>query len=225
MKVHAVAKVRLDADGRVTGVEWGPVNTQTNEWHTEPRVADVSEVVDALRRGEDVFALFRPARARARPALSRRRVRQRLGHRQSRRPAHPRARDPRHAARRGLMSEGAAPPCSSPACAPSGAAPAASTGRCSTSWPNVRRPGDVLLDRHRGRVGCARRSRHRKLSHAADRRGRGGSLSRPGHAAGADGRAAACAVPSPATLAPAARPSLVASALRDRRAGAASGIS
>ena len=36
MKVHAVAKVRLDADGRVTGVEWGPVNTETNEWHTEP---------------------------------------------------------------------------------------------------------------------------------------------------------------------------------------------
>ena len=41
MKVHAVAKVRLDADGRVTGVEWGPVNTETNEWHTEPQVADV----------------------------------------------------------------------------------------------------------------------------------------------------------------------------------------
>ena len=37
MKVHAVAKVRLDADGRVTGVEWGPVNTETNEWHTEPQ--------------------------------------------------------------------------------------------------------------------------------------------------------------------------------------------
>ena len=48
MKVHAVAKVRLDADGRVTGVEWGPVNTESNEWHTEPQVADVSEVVAAL---------------------------------------------------------------------------------------------------------------------------------------------------------------------------------
>ena len=58
MKVHAVARVRLDADGRVTGVEWGPVNTETNEWHTEPAIADVSEVVAALRRGEDVFALF-----------------------------------------------------------------------------------------------------------------------------------------------------------------------
>ena len=58
MKVHAVAKVRLDADGRVTGVEWGPVNTETNEWHTEPAVADVSEVVAALQRGDDVFALF-----------------------------------------------------------------------------------------------------------------------------------------------------------------------
>jgi len=30
MKVHAVARVRLDADGRVTGVEWGPVDTVTN---------------------------------------------------------------------------------------------------------------------------------------------------------------------------------------------------
>lgn len=58
MKVHAVAKVRLDADGRVTGVEWGPVDTATNEWHTEPAVADVTEVVAALDRGEDVYALF-----------------------------------------------------------------------------------------------------------------------------------------------------------------------
>jgi hypothetical protein len=58
MKVHAVAKVRLDADGRVTGVEWGPVNTETNEWHTEPQIAEASEVVAALERGEDVFALF-----------------------------------------------------------------------------------------------------------------------------------------------------------------------
>ena len=48
MKVHAVARVRLDADGRVTGVDW----------HTEPVIADVSEVVAALRRGDDVFALF-----------------------------------------------------------------------------------------------------------------------------------------------------------------------
>ena len=58
MKVHAVAKVRLDADGRVTGVEWGPVNTETNEWHTEPQIADAAEVVAALERGEDVYALF-----------------------------------------------------------------------------------------------------------------------------------------------------------------------
>ena len=58
MKGHAVAKVRLDADGRVTGVEWGPVNTETNEWHTEPQIAEVSEVVAALNHGDDVFALF-----------------------------------------------------------------------------------------------------------------------------------------------------------------------
>ncbi len=58
MKVHAVAKVRLDTDGRVTGVEWGPVDTTNNEWHTEPEVADVSDAVAALDRGEVVFALF-----------------------------------------------------------------------------------------------------------------------------------------------------------------------
>ena len=61
MKVHAVARVRLDADGRVTGVEWGPVNTETNEWHTEPAIADVAEVVAALRaRRRRVRALSRP---------------------------------------------------------------------------------------------------------------------------------------------------------------------
>ena len=63
MKVHAVAKVRLDADGRVTGVEWGPVNTETNEWHTEPQIADVSEVVAALAA--------RRRRVRAVPGLAR----------------------------------------------------------------------------------------------------------------------------------------------------------
>ena len=58
MKVHAVTKVRLDADGRVTGVEWGPVDTVSNEWHTEPQGAAVSAVVAALEHGDDVFALF-----------------------------------------------------------------------------------------------------------------------------------------------------------------------
>ena len=58
MRVHAVAKVRLDADGRVTGVEWGPVDTVSNECHTEPQIAEVGEVVAALEHGDDVFALF-----------------------------------------------------------------------------------------------------------------------------------------------------------------------
>ena len=74
MKVHAVAKVRLDADGRVTGVEWGPVNTESNDWHTEPQIADVAEVVAALEHGEDVFALFPTSHGMMpMPALSRRR--------------------------------------------------------------------------------------------------------------------------------------------------------
>src|SRR5512140_1209523 len=57
MKVHAVAKVRLDGDGRVTGVEWGPVNTETNEWHTEPQIADVSAVAPPRAHGDHVCAL------------------------------------------------------------------------------------------------------------------------------------------------------------------------
>jgi hypothetical protein len=58
MKIYAVSKVRLDADGRITGVEWGPVNTDSNEWHAEPVVSDVAEVVAALHRGDLVFSLF-----------------------------------------------------------------------------------------------------------------------------------------------------------------------
>ena len=82
MKVHAVAKVRLDADGRVTGVEWGPVNTATNEWHTDPAVADVSEVVAAIAppRGR-VRALPDRHGLDADAALPGRRLRQRLARR------------------------------------------------------------------------------------------------------------------------------------------------
>ena len=56
--MKAVAGGRGDADGRGAGGEWVPVNTETNEWHTEPQIADVAEVVAALNHGEDVFALF-----------------------------------------------------------------------------------------------------------------------------------------------------------------------
>ncbi|RQP21872.1 phosphatidylserine/phosphatidylglycerophosphate/cardiolipin synthase [Piscinibacter terrae] len=61
MTVHAVTKVRLDDDGRVTGVEWGRVDTINNQWETGPAVADVIDVVDAIHAGDAVFALFSTA--------------------------------------------------------------------------------------------------------------------------------------------------------------------
>jgi hypothetical protein len=56
--IHAVSKVGLDADGRVTRVYWGPVNTHTNDWAAPEKVSSVDEVVEAIRSGAEVFALF-----------------------------------------------------------------------------------------------------------------------------------------------------------------------
>ena len=54
----AVSKVGLDADGRVTSVLWGRVDTQANAWATPEVVAPVAEAVEALQAGDRVFALF-----------------------------------------------------------------------------------------------------------------------------------------------------------------------
>ena len=54
----AVSRVRLDADGRVTAVVWGQVDTRKNDWATPEVVAPVVEAVIALDRGDPVFALF-----------------------------------------------------------------------------------------------------------------------------------------------------------------------
>ncbi len=58
MKVYAVSKVRLDADGRITHVLWGEVDTRRNEWVDGEAVVPVSEAVRALHSGHEVFALF-----------------------------------------------------------------------------------------------------------------------------------------------------------------------
>jgi len=55
---HAVSEVALDADGRITAVRWGPVNTQSNDWAAPQQHADVMAVVRALHAGQQVFALF-----------------------------------------------------------------------------------------------------------------------------------------------------------------------
>lgn len=58
MGVYAVSKVRLDKDGRVTGVLWGRVDTQANKWATHEVVAPVKDVVAAIHDGDEVLALF-----------------------------------------------------------------------------------------------------------------------------------------------------------------------
>lgn len=58
MTVHAISKVRLDGDGRVTHVYWGPVDTERNDWSGPEVEAPVIDVVDALRAGDHVYALF-----------------------------------------------------------------------------------------------------------------------------------------------------------------------
>ncbi len=58
MNTFAVSKVGLDADGRVTQVQWGRVDTRKNAWATPEVVAPVSEAVNALNAGDQVVALF-----------------------------------------------------------------------------------------------------------------------------------------------------------------------
>ena len=48
----------LDADGRVTAVEWGTVDARTHQWQSPPQVARVEDVVAAIRAGQPVLALF-----------------------------------------------------------------------------------------------------------------------------------------------------------------------
>jgi hypothetical protein len=58
LSVFAVSKVRLDQDGRVVAVYWGRVDTVANQWAGPEFVAPVADVVNAIRSGDQVFALF-----------------------------------------------------------------------------------------------------------------------------------------------------------------------
>lgn len=58
MKVFAISRVRLDADGRITHVFWGEVNTRKNEWARPETVAPVVDAVRAIHAGAQVVALF-----------------------------------------------------------------------------------------------------------------------------------------------------------------------
>lgn len=57
-RIHAVSKVRLDADGRITAVLWGTVDPSTNDWAAAEAVVPVGVVASALMAGHQVFALF-----------------------------------------------------------------------------------------------------------------------------------------------------------------------
>lgn len=58
MSVFAVSKVLLKRNGDVSHVQWGVVDTKSNQWVTPEVIAPVEEVVDAIRRGDHVVALF-----------------------------------------------------------------------------------------------------------------------------------------------------------------------
>ena len=58
MTTFAVSKVGLDPGGRITSVLWGRVDTDKNAWATPEVVVPVDVAVDALRAGDQVFALF-----------------------------------------------------------------------------------------------------------------------------------------------------------------------
>jgi hypothetical protein len=50
--------VQLDSAGHITNVLWGRVDTNKNIWGTQEAVAPVAAVVEALRNGNQVIALF-----------------------------------------------------------------------------------------------------------------------------------------------------------------------
>jgi hypothetical protein len=58
MSVFAVSKVRLDVDGYVTDVLWGVMDKKSKHWVSPEALAPVVEVVEALRKGDQVLALF-----------------------------------------------------------------------------------------------------------------------------------------------------------------------
>lgn len=58
MSVFAVSKVRTDAEGTITDVFWGVVDTKSNRWVSPEVAAPAAEVLDALHNGDQVVALF-----------------------------------------------------------------------------------------------------------------------------------------------------------------------
>lgn len=60
-KVYAVSKVCVDADGRITHVRWGRVDTFNNTWSGPEEVVGVADAVAALLAGCQVVALFASA--------------------------------------------------------------------------------------------------------------------------------------------------------------------
>ncbi len=61
MSTFAVSKVRLDADGRVIAMLWGRVDTGKNAWATPEVEAPVTQAVDALDAGDQVFGRTPPS--------------------------------------------------------------------------------------------------------------------------------------------------------------------
>jgi hypothetical protein len=59
MSVFAITGVRMNTrTQRVTDVRWAQVNPKSNEWMTEPAIAPLIDVVDAIQGGDDVWTIF-----------------------------------------------------------------------------------------------------------------------------------------------------------------------
>lgn len=58
-KIRVVNGVRFSDDGsRLTHVRWGVVDTDRNEWISGPAEAEVTDVVDALASGNEVWTIY-----------------------------------------------------------------------------------------------------------------------------------------------------------------------
>ena len=59
MATFAIDAVRINAqDGKISHARLGPVDPTTRTWQSPPTVMKVAEVIDIIRRGDDVWSLF-----------------------------------------------------------------------------------------------------------------------------------------------------------------------
>jgi hypothetical protein len=59
MATFAIDAVRIDPrDGKISQVRLGTVDPATRAWQSPATIVEVGEVIDIMRRGDDVWSLF-----------------------------------------------------------------------------------------------------------------------------------------------------------------------